>query len=158
VNHLADDYELGARISGLGLRVKLSEVVVETYLPAYQMSEFLSHQLRWARGVRDARAGGYFGLIFTFGFFWSLVGLVASVGALWAWAAAAVVLVLRMSMALFVGRLVLRDRTVLKNLWLIPIRDLIAVMIWIVSLRGNVVTWRGDRFRLENGKLTRIEP
>jgi ceramide glucosyltransferase len=158
VNHLADDYELGARISRLGLRVKLSEVVVETYLPAYQMSEFLSHQLRWARGVRDARAGGYFGLIFTFGFFWSLVGLVASGGALWAWAAAAVVLVLRMSMALFVGRLVLRDRTVLKNLWLIPLRDLIAVMIWIVSLRGNVVTWRGDRFRLENGKLTRIEP
>src|ERR1700689_3660412 len=32
-NHLADDYELGARISSLGVLVKLSDVVVETYLP-----------------------------------------------------------------------------------------------------------------------------
>ncbi len=73
VDHLADDYELGKRIAGLGLKVMLSEVVVETYLPAYRLREFFAHQLRWARGVRDARAGGYLGLAFTFGFLWALV-------------------------------------------------------------------------------------
>jgi ceramide glucosyltransferase len=158
VNHLADDYELGARISALGLRVKLSDVVVETYLPAYRFSEFMSHQLRWGRGVRDARAGGYFGLIFTFGILWSLVALVASGGAIWAWSATGAVFFLRMSVAIVVGRCVLQDRSVLKNLRLIPLRDLLAVVVWIISLRGDIVTWRGDRFRLKDGELTRIQP
>ena len=57
-DYLADDYELGKRIASLGLRVQLSEVVVETYLPSYTLREFFAHQLRWARGVRDARKGG----------------------------------------------------------------------------------------------------
>ena len=85
VNHLADDYELGKRIADLGLAVKLSDVVVETYLPAYRLKDFFAHQLRWARGVRDARAGGYFGLAFTFGILWALLAIAASGTKLWSW-------------------------------------------------------------------------
>jgi ceramide glucosyltransferase len=158
VDYLADDYELGKRIAGLGLTVKLSEVVVKTYLPSYGVRDFFAHQLRWARGVRDARAGGYLGLVFTFGLMWVLLGLAASGGAFWAWGALAVILFLRLAVALLVGRSVLQDRQVLKNAWLIPLRDLLAVGVWIVSLGGHTVTWRGDRFRLKNGKLSRIPP
>jgi ceramide glucosyltransferase len=158
VDYLADDYELGKRIAGLGLKVMLSEVVVETYLPSYRLQEFFAHQLRWARGVRDARAGGYLGLVFTFGFFWALLALGASRGALWAWGTLAVTLLLRLAVALVVGSRVLRDRQVLKYGWLIPVRDLLAVGIWIASLGGHTVSWRGDHFKLKNGKLTRIAP
>ena len=71
VDYLADDYELGRRMAGLGLKVELSDVVVETYLPAYSLGEFFAHQLRWARGVRDARRG-----LHGFGFHvWVPVGL-----------------------------------------------------------------------------------
>jgi ceramide glucosyltransferase len=156
VDYLADDYELGKRIAGLGLSVKLSDVVVETYLPSYRLREFFAHQLRWARGVRDARAGGYLGLVFTFGLLWALLALTASQGALWAWVGLAVTLFLRFAVALIVGRGVLKDRQTLKDAWLIPLRDLIAVVVWIVSLGGHAVTWRGDRFRLKDGKLSRI--
>jgi ceramide glucosyltransferase len=156
VNHLADDYELGARISALGLAVKLSDVVVETYLPPYRLPEFIAHQLRWARGVRDARPGGYLGLIFTFGIVWALLAVVASAGARWSWGALACTALLRLAVALVVGRGVLGDREVLKNAWLIPLRDLVAVAVWIVSLGGHTVSWRGERFRLKDGKLTRI--
>lgn len=156
VDYLADDYELGRRIAGLGLMVKLSEVVVETCLPSYTLREFLAHQLRWARGVRDARAGGYLGLIFTFGIFWSLLAVAASQAAGWALATLVVTLLLRFAVALVVGLKVLEDRQVLNDLWLIPLRDLIAVMVWIASLGGHAVTWRGDRFQLRNGKLSRI--
>jgi ceramide glucosyltransferase len=158
VDYLADDYELGKRIAGLGLTVALSDVVVETYLPSYRLREFFAHQLRWARGVRDARAGGYLGLVFTFGMLWALLALVASRGALWAWGALAVTLFLRLAVAVAVGRGVLRDRHVLKYAWLIPLRDLLAAGIWIASLGGHTVTWRGDHFKLKNGKLTRIAP
>jgi ceramide glucosyltransferase len=156
VDYLADDYELGKRIAGLGLTVKLSPVVVETFLPAYSLRDFIAHQLRWARGVRDARSGGYFGLIFTFGVLWSLLAVAANRGALWAWGALAGTLLLRFAVAVIVGREILGDRQVLKDSWLIPLRDLIAFLIWMVSLGGNTVTWRGDRFRLRDGKLTRM--
>ncbi|MGD0567669.1 MAG: bacteriohopanetetrol glucosamine biosynthesis glycosyltransferase HpnI [Candidatus Sulfotelmatobacter sp.] len=155
-DYLADDYELGKRITALGLSVKLSEVVVETFLPSYRLWDFLAHQLRWARGVRDARTGGYLGLVFTFGIFWALLALSVSRGALWAWSGLAVTLFLRLAVALVVGYEVLRDGRSLRYAWLIPLRDLIAVAVWIASLRGQTVTWRGDRFHLKNGKLTRM--
>jgi ceramide glucosyltransferase len=158
VDYLADDYELGKRIAGLGLSVKLSDVVVETYLPPYHLREFFAHQLRWARGVRDARAGGYMGLVFTFGLLWSLLALAASQGALWAWSALAVIMFLRLAVALVVGQGVLRDHQILKYAWLIPLRDLVAAAIWFASLGGHTVTWRGDRFHLNKGKLTRVAP
>ncbi|MGA8618313.1 MAG: bacteriohopanetetrol glucosamine biosynthesis glycosyltransferase HpnI [Candidatus Sulfotelmatobacter sp.] len=158
VDYLADDYELGKRVAGLGLTVEVSEVVVETYLPAYGLRDFLAHQLRWARGVRDARFGGYLGLIFTFGILWALLALAASQGRGWAFGALALTLFLRLAVAVVVGRGVLRDPQVLKYAWLIPIRDLVAVAVWIASLVGHTVTWRGDRFSLKNGKLTRILP
>src|ERR1700678_1106938 len=156
VDHLADDYELGKRIASLGLQVELSSVAVRSHLPAYRFRDFFAHQLRWARGVRDARAGGYLGLVFTFGIPWALVALVASQGSPWSWATLASTLVLHLAVALLVGVSVLGDRQVLRDAWLIPLRDLIAAIVWFVSLTGDTVTWRGERFRLRDGKLTRI--
>ena len=78
VNHLADDYELGARVAAAGYRVVLSPEVVETNLPAYGWRGFIDHQLRWARTVRDVRPWGYVGLIFTHGLGWALVNVLAS--------------------------------------------------------------------------------
>jgi ceramide glucosyltransferase len=156
VDYLADDYELGRRIADLGLRVELSDVVAETHLPAYNLAGFLSHQMRWARGVRDARIGGYIGLIFTFGLAWSLLNLIAARAALWSWAVLGGVAVLRFTVALVVGKSVLQQRELISDLWLLLLRDLIAVFVWIVSFFGHTVTWRGDRFELKNGKLKRV--
>ncbi len=158
LDYLADDYELGKRIADLGLTVELSNVVVETFLPPYRLRDFLAHQLRWARGVRDARRGGYFGLVFTFGFPWALLAVAASGGAVWVWGALFFTLFLRLMVAVNVGHGVLEDEQMLKNLWLIPLRDLVAILVWIASLGGHTVTWRGDLFRLKRGKLIRILP
>jgi len=158
VDYLADDYELGRRIAALGLEVELSEVVVETHLPAYDLQEFSAHQLRWARGVRDSRPGGYFGLISTFGLMWALLNLIAAHGAPWSWAVLGVVACLRLAVAQAVGRAVLRDPHLLRNLWLLPLRDLVAVAVWMASYTGHTVTWRGDSFVLKDGKLNPRSP
>jgi ceramide glucosyltransferase len=158
VDFLADDYELGRRIANLGLQVLLSDVVVETHLPAYDLRGFLAHQLRWARGVRDARAGGYIGLASTYGLMWALFVLIAGRAAPWSWAVLGVTILLRLAVALTVGKSVLEDRRLLRHLWLLPVRDLVAVAVWIASFAGHTVTWRGDRFELKNGRLTRTAP
>jgi len=156
VDFLADDYELGRRIAGLGLQIVLSDVVVETHLPKYDLSGFLAHQIRWARGVRDSRKGGYVGLVSTFGLMWAVVNLIVSRAEPWSWAVLGGVVLLRLAVALAVGKGVLQDRTLLKNLWLLPVRDLVAVFVWLASFAGHTVTWRGDRFELRNGRLVRI--
>ncbi len=158
VDFLADDYELGRRIAGRGLEVLLSDVVVETHLPAYTLGGFLSHQLRWARGVRDARLGGYIGLVSTFGLTWALTNLIAARFVAWSWAVLGLVALLRLAVALLVGKSVLRDAHLGKHLWLLPLRDLVAVAVWAVSFFGHNVTWRGDRFQLKDGRLIRMAP
>jgi len=156
VDFLADDYELGRRIAALGLQVRLSDVVVETHLPAYDLRGFLAHQLRWARGVRDSRAGGYIGLVSTYGLMWALLALIASRGAPWAWAVFGVTMLLRLAVALAIGKSALQDSQLLKHLWLLPVRDLAAVAVWVASFAGHTVIWRGDRFELKKGRLIRL--
>jgi ceramide glucosyltransferase len=156
-DYLTDDYEIGRRIAELRLEVKLSEVVVETYLPAYTLRGFLEHQLRWARGVRDSRRAGYVGLLFTFGIFWALLALAAAGAAAWAWALLGIVLTFRFAMALVVGKAVLHDHEINRSWWLIPLRDLVAVVVWVASFAGNSVNWRGDRFELKDGKLVKSD-
>jgi ceramide glucosyltransferase len=158
VDYLADDYEIGHRISQLGIQVKLSETVVETFLPAYSLREFLHHQLRWARSVRDSRPSGYLGLGLTFGLAWGLFALASAHAAVWSWTLLGVIVAMRIAVAAVVGSLVLGDRRVLRLLWLLPLRDLIATLLWVASFTGHTVAWRGVAFRLKDGKLDRISP
>jgi len=153
LDYLADDYELGKRIHDLGRRVELSETVVETFLPAYSLTNFFQHQLRWGRAIRDSRRGGYIGLLFTFGLPWSLLAAIANYREIWAWVLLAVVAILRAVVGLVVGGRVLGDQQVLGWLFILPLRDLIAVLVWIASFGGNTINWRGDAFTLKNGRL-----
>jgi ceramide glucosyltransferase len=158
LDYLADDYELGKRLTARGLKGWLSEAVVETFLPAYSAREFLGHQLRWARTIRDARPWGYVGMLWTFGLPWAALALIAAHGAAWAWMLFAATITLRLATALVVGRMVLQDRQVTSFSWLIPVRDVIAPLIWIASFAGHQVAWRGHTFTLKNGKLARTTP
>jgi ceramide glucosyltransferase len=155
-DYLADDYELGRRIAGLGLTVELSGTVVETFLPRYDLKQFLDHQLRWARTIRDSRPGGYAGLVATFGVPWALLALICARGASWAWVLLGIAIILRYAVALVIGRMVLQDRQVTRWLALVPLRDFVAALVWLIGFRGHAVTWRGDWFELKDGKLVRM--
>jgi ceramide glucosyltransferase len=156
VDHLSDDYEIGKRIAALGREVKLSEVVVETFLPAYTLGGFLDHQLRWARCIRDSRRWGYAGLLLTFGLPWAMLALIAAKGATWACLLLGITAGVRLAMSRVIGREVLGDRQVTGWIWLLPLRDFVALFVWIASFAGHTVVWRGERFHLKHGRLSRV--
>jgi len=155
VDHLADDHQMGVRIVKAGYSIALSPEVVETAIPAYHWRGFINHQLRWARTVRDASPRGYLGLLFTHGFAWAVLNLIASGFSplsLWLFGMS---FFLRLTQAMTVGAEVLGDHQVLPGLWLLPFRDLMQMGIWIAGFAGNTVFWRGEEFQLQNGRLLR---
>lgn len=156
VDQLADDHELGVRIDRAGYRVALCTEVVETSVPAYRWQGFVDHQIRWARTVRDARPGGYAGLIFTHGLMWALLNVVASgLSPLSVWLLG-LSFFLRLALAMAVGANVLSDRQVLPWLGLLPLRDAVAMGVWVAGFAGDTIVWRGERFALKHGRLSRV--
>ena len=148
-DYLADDYQLGRKLHGVGLRNIISKVVVSTHLSAGSWRAAWLHQLRWARTIRLSRGGGYAGLPVTFATFWAVI---AAAGGLW-WLALGL-LAARFAMAITSGWFVLRSADVWKYLYLIPLRDLWGVAIWAAGLFGDTVEWRGRRLRLDaEGKI-----
>jgi len=155
-DYLADDYELGARIAGKGYRVELMDEVVETTIPAYSSRQFLAHQLRWARGMRDARKMGYAGVLFTFGLPWAILNVIAGGASLSSLALLSLLCAARVTLALAVGVGVVGDMRVLRDLWLLPVRDMIALFVWAWSYAGNTITWRDQTFVLKDGRMQRV--
>ncbi len=153
---LADDYELGARVAQAGYRVALAGEVVETSVPGYGWRGFFDHQLRWLRTVRDARPAGYAGLVFTHGLMWAVLNVVASGAAWWSMWLLALSLFLRLGLAMQVGAGVLGDRQVLPWLWLLPLRDAVAMGLWVAGFAGNTIVWRGERFEVKRGRLNKV--
>ncbi|MGD1068823.1 MAG: bacteriohopanetetrol glucosamine biosynthesis glycosyltransferase HpnI [Bryobacteraceae bacterium] len=139
--YLADDYQLGARISALGKRIALADTVVETNLGAGSWPDVWKHQVRWSRTIRISRPAGYFGYLVTQLTFWSLVAAVCGYPA-----TALAGLAIRLMACLRVASL--------AQLALVPLRDLFGFAVWCAGLAGNEVEWRGMRYRvLPDGRM-----
>jgi ceramide glucosyltransferase len=150
---LADDYELGHRIANSGGKVVLSSEVVATMYPAQTFRAFWDHQLRWARTVRLCRPISYLGLIFTHGLPWALLAALLAPAPATAALCLAAYLVLRLAVAFAVGVGVLRDATVRRRWWLIPVRDAIHFVVWLASFASNRVKWGDAQFIMKNGQM-----
>lgn len=153
---LADDYELGYRISKAGGEVVLSREAVWTMYPAQTFRSFWEHQVRWARTVRLCRPLSHVGLMFTQGLPWVLL---ASVVAPAAWIAMAYLLayfVLRFSMAWIVGVWGVKDDVLRRKIWFVPLGDAVHFVIWLASFGSNRVKWGGVEYRIRAGKMVAI--
>lgn len=148
-DYLADDYQLGARINALGLRIEFAPVVVETDLGAESWWQTWRHQLRWSRTIRVSNRMGYYGYVITHATLWSAVAFGAR-----QWWAGVLALAVRLAAGIAVGRGILRYRRTLADCWSIPLRDLFGFAVWIGGLFGSEVLWRGKRLRLRrDGRL-----
>jgi ceramide glucosyltransferase len=114
--------------------------------------------MRWARSTRDSRRLGYVGLLLTFGLPWAMFAVVFAPLSWWSWTTLAAAAALRAAVALKVGVGVVHDRAVARNLWLLPLRDLVAFWVWFASFADNKVHWRGDVFILKDGKISPVHP
>jgi ceramide glucosyltransferase len=147
---LADDYQLGYLPARAGHRVELAPCVVDHGLGTRGWRDMIDHQLRWNRGTRAARPGGYAGLVLTQGV--PAAAVLLALGAAPALRALALGTILsRVAMAWFVAVACLRDGAAARRIWLVPVRDLFGLAMWLGGFFGSSVVWRGTRYRLERG-------
>jgi ceramide glucosyltransferase len=149
----SDDYELANRIAKAGGKVLLSREAVWTMYPAQTLRGFWQHQLRWARTVRLCRPVSFLGLIFTHGLPWAILAALFA-PAVWVGSSyLAAYLVLRLLMAWIVGVWGVGDDVLRRKLWLVPFRDAIYFAVWLGSLASNRITWGGEEFMMQKGRM-----
>jgi ceramide glucosyltransferase len=148
--YLADDYQLGARVSSLGMQIALSDSVVETNLGAGSWRDVWEHQVRWSRTIRVSRPAGYFGYLVTQATFWCIVAAVCG-----HWRIAFAGLVVRLIAAMAAMSAIGDMRAVGASM--APLRDLFGLAVWAAGMAGRQVEWRGIRFKLlSDGRIQRL--
>jgi ceramide glucosyltransferase len=151
---LADDYQLGWRVAQAGYRVGLLPYVVETRTPRMGFKEYLGHQLRWARTYRVCRARGYLAYGITHALVFSAALFLASGLASWALGLLGATLAIRGTLAVFSERRALGGSLPWSFFLLLPLKDFLSGLIWLLSFIGNRVTWGGRAYRVtREGKL-----
>jgi len=143
-DYIADDYQLGKRISQAGKRVHLLRMAVMTHLGSGSWKSVWEHQVRWARTIRLSR-GAYYGLPIANASLWATGA--AFFG--W-WEAAAALVALRLLVGLVSGIFVLRDPITMGLWWLMPARDLWGFAVWVAGALNIPVMWRGKRLQLDD--------
>jgi len=150
-DYLAEDFAMGKFAAEAGHGVVLSSYVIEHHIGSTDWPQNAAHRLRWVRSTRRSRPVGYVGQLFTMA---TPVALLSGAIAPRLWLAAIGVVVIRGVAAYAVASRVLRARI---NWALLPAEDLLAFCFWIAGFFGNIIVWRGRRYRVfADGKFEQV--
>ena len=142
VNQLADDYRLGELTRNLGLRTVLSDVVVETFVAETSLGDLVRHELRWLRTIRAVRPVGYLLAFITFGVLVAALGAVLGGGAPVTLAMLGITAVARALLHIKMRG----DKHLVRQLLVLPVRDLLSVALWHWGFVTRSVHWRDDLY------------
>lgn len=144
-DHVADDWWLGERTRRAGFRTVLSEAAVTTDVIETSLSDLAARELRWLRSIRRIEPLGYAFLFICFTCPIVIAG--------W-WLAGGGVVATMLACTALAARLVLRFDSerkpldLLENVLLVPLRDSLSLLLWMIALAGRVVRWRGRPMKI----------
>jgi ceramide glucosyltransferase len=153
-NKPADDMLVGRLIAEKGYRVELLPYAVRAVVDFESMRGFLSKRMRWAIVQKNMRPWGHMGLLLTLGLPWSLAAIAVHPTAIVAAAYLGSYILLRFLLTAVIGVWGLKQPSIVKELWLIPVWDALAAIILLASFWSNNVRWRDGKYSIHNGTLT----
>ena len=155
-DYLVEDYEMGKRLVKLGKRMVLVPHIVDLVADYPQFNAWWHHQVYWDQNTWAANPIGFaltiltrsvpFALLFAAVRSFDTIGLTVFLAAL----------AIRLGTAALISGRYLKDREGIAALWLLPIRDLFALVSWYIALTRRTFVWRGHKFGLT--KEGRIVP
>ena len=158
-DYLVEDYELGRRLMKLGKSMVLMPHTVDILADFPSYLRWWNHQVYWDQNTRAANPFGFactiltrsvpFALLFAGVRGFDFTGLNVLVTALG----------IRLVTAAWFQGAYLKDREGLRALWLLPVRDMIALASWYVAITRRSFEWRGLRFGLtRDGRILPRDP
>jgi ceramide glucosyltransferase len=146
-DYLVEDYELGRRILAKGYKMALVAHLVDLVVDLKRPSDWWRHQLYWDQNTWAARPVSFIATLLTRGIAFALLyaaarlfnplGLLVLIGTI----------ALRVGTAAYMLRL-LQGQTRVRELALLPLRDLAGLLSWITAIGKRSFVWRGHEFRL----------
>lgn len=151
-DYLADDFEIGRAVREKGLRIAYPPLTVSHGLSEAGFMDLVHHELRWARTIRVIDPAGHWGSAVTHALPLALAGAALLGFSPAACMVLAAVLAARLSLKARIDHIV-GKRT--GPALFLPVRDMLSFGLFIVSLFGTRVEWRGNRLRVEkSGAMT----
>jgi ceramide glucosyltransferase len=153
-DQLADDYEMGRAVRARGYTLAIPAIGVGHTAAENTVADLFRHELRWTRTIRLVNPVGHLGSFVTHGFAFALMATVLldfnTVS----------LLILAATLG---ARLMLKSRidgafgTYAGPIWLMPMRDLLSFIVFVASLFGETVHWRGSHFAVEpSGAMSQV--
>jgi ceramide glucosyltransferase len=155
-NRPADDLLVGRLIAEQGCEVVLLPYTIDTVADYASFRELLHKRLRWAVVMRNLRPWGHFGLVFTQGLAWTVAAVAVHPSLAVARFFFGSYMILRLAMTAVIAGWGLDQPDFWENLWLIPLWDAVACVIWLVSFSRNSIRWRGADYYIRDGQLVLV--
>ena len=151
VDCLADDYAMGAAFRARGYAISIPPFAVAHMCTEASARDFWRHELRWARTIKSIDPLGYAGSIAAHPLPWALIAALLGAGST-AFLPAIAIAVVSIGCRVALLRQVERAYALPSQAyWLVPARDLLSFILFVVSFFGRDVSWKGHRYRMVAG-------
>jgi ceramide glucosyltransferase len=161
VDYLVEDYEVGRRLLVSGKKVALVRHFIDIVVDLKNPSQWWAHQIYWDQNTRVARPIGFLATILIRSVPFSLLyGMLRSADTM-GLAVFGMAIGLRLITAAFMMGWGFQDHEGLRDIALLPLRDMVGLITWLLAFTKRTLIWRGSEYILtRDGRLVplRFQP
>ncbi|RDJ99034.1 bacteriohopanetetrol glucosamine biosynthesis glycosyltransferase HpnI [Paraburkholderia lacunae] len=150
VRHLAEDHAIGEAVRMIGEKVMIPPFTITHACVETSAAQLVAHELRWSRTIRSVDPLGHLGSALVHPLAFALLAIAFSGGAKWGWLLALVAVCARLMLKLLSDRAL---RQAHRDLWLLPLWDIVSFAIFVASFCSSRVIWRGFSFKVDGDGL-----
>ncbi|MFM0174414.1 bacteriohopanetetrol glucosamine biosynthesis glycosyltransferase HpnI [Paraburkholderia sediminicola] len=150
VRHLAEDHAIGEAVRLIGEKVVIPPFTISHACVESSAAQLIAHELRWSRTIRRIDPLGHLGSALVHPFAFALLAVIFSAGGWWAWSLALGAMCARLALKLLSDRALKQAH---RDLWLLPLWDIVSFAIFVASFWSSRVIWRGFSFKVDGDGL-----
>jgi ceramide glucosyltransferase len=150
VRHLAEDHAIGEAVRRAGEKVSIPPLTVAHACVETSARQLIAHELRWSRTIRRVDPLGHLGSVLVHPLAFALLAVMLSGVAAWSLQLVIATVVARLALELLSDRVL---RQAHRDLWLLPLWDIVSFAIFVASFWSSRVTWRGFHFEVDSDGL-----
>jgi ceramide glucosyltransferase len=149
-HHLAEDHAIGEAVRTIGGQVKIPPIAISHACVETSFARLFVHELRWSRTIRAIDPVGHLGSALIHPFAFALLAVMLSGAAAWSVPLALAALIVRLVLKIRLDHALRQPQ---RDLWLLPLWDLVSFLIFVVSFLSKRVKWRGFIFDVDGKGL-----